>query len=616
MDEIIEPTAAEIPLEKSAKAAGKVKPSWREYLETDEATRVVYLVFAFIAIVMVMSFTQFQTKAICCGDWDGYYHIKTSMLMWESFSQGKWLPTFEWLPLTVLNPRHYNDHHFLFHLLQIPFLWFFEPVMAAKVAAVTFSSLAVFSVYWLLHRYKVDYPLIWLAAILTCANMFYYRMNMAKAPPLTIIITVAGIYLLFERKYVWLLPLMFAFVWTYSLFPLLLFAAVIWAIIIAWNERRIEWRPLAYTFAGMVLGNIINPYFPNNLLLFYEHFITKFKIGTDFAVAVGGEWYPYTGIELLTNLPVAMAAMLIGYILFVPKSSKLPEKATFFLMFASILLAAQFRSKRFAEYFPPFAILFAAFSWQAFMLKDKVQLPDDFTREIGPYLDVDRQTEKQEMWGTIKQVCVWALGLALIAYFFVNMIGLQKIGIDQGGLLKTLADNEANDKYRRSMEWAQDVDAHGKENIPAGEIIFNTNWDDFPKLFFFNSKHRYVYGLDPNYLFSQNPELYTLLLDITNGKTDDAGPVIRERFGANYVFADSKENDDMIAKLLDSGWAEMVYEDNEARILKIRAAKGEPSKDSVEDAPETEEEKKQLDEEEKAANKINNINVDDEVEAN
>jgi hypothetical protein len=198
------------------------KVTWRQYLETEAATRVVYLIFGFIAIAMVLAFLQFRTDAICCGDWDGYYHIRWSSLLWENFSQGKWLPTFQWLPLTVLNPQDYNDHHFLFHLLQIPFLWFFEPVMAAKVAAVTFSTFAVFSVYWLLYRYNVDYLLVWLAAILTCANMFFYRMSMAKAPALTIIITIAGIYLLFERKYLWLLPLMFAFVWTYSLFPLLL----------------------------------------------------------------------------------------------------------------------------------------------------------------------------------------------------------------------------------------------------------------------------------------------------------------------------------------------------------------------------------------------------------
>ena len=147
------------------------------------------------------------------------------------------------------------------------------------MAAVFYGSLAIFSVYWLMFRYKVDYLLFWLAALLGCANSFFFRMNMAKAPPLTIIFTIIGIFLLFERKYIWLLPLMFVFVWTYSLFPMLFIAAVIWTIIIAWNERKFEWRPLAYTGGGMILGNIINPYFPTNLWLFWEHFITKFKVG-------------------------------------------------------------------------------------------------------------------------------------------------------------------------------------------------------------------------------------------------------------------------------------------------------------------------------------------------
>ncbi|MDM7924064.1 MAG: hypothetical protein QUS14_17370 [Pyrinomonadaceae bacterium] len=575
------------------------KGTWREYFESEDATRLVYLVFAFAAAAMVMAFLQFRTDAICCGDWDGYYHIRWSSLLWESLSSGKGLPSFDWLPLTVLNPEHYNDHHFLFHLLQIPFLWFFEPVMAAKVGAIVFATLAIVALYWLIHRYKVGYPLIWFGGIMTCANMFYYRMNMAKAPPLTIIFTIAGIYMLFERKYVWLLPLMFAFVWTYSLFPLLWIAAIIWVIIIAWNERRFEWQPIAYTTGGMILGNIINPYFPNNLLLFWEHAYTKIKIGSDFAVAVGGEWYPYSGMELLTHFPVAMAAMLIGYILFMPRNGKLPEKDTFFLMFVTILLAAQFRSKRFAEYFPPFAILFAAFSWQAFTQKSAVELPDEFRRDIEPLLDSEKPPA-QVRTENLRTAGVGLIGAALIVYFFVNMVGLQRIGIEHGGLLGTIASNDSNDRYRRAMEWATGVDENGKENIPAGERIFNANWDDFPKLFFYDQKHSYVYGLDPNYLYSQDPELYKSLISITDGRTDEAGPIIRDKFGANYVFVDAKENEQMIAKLLDSGWADIIYEDDEARLLKIRERKGEAPVDT--DQAETEEEKQILDAEERNAN--------------
>lgn len=587
------------------------KQTWSQYLESEQAVRVIYLIFGFLAIAMVMVFLQTRTDAICCGDWDGYYHIKWSSLLWENFSQGKWLPAFDWLPLTVLNPKDYADHHFLFHLLQIPFLWFFEPVMAAKISTIFYGTLAIFSVYWMLFRYGVKHQLIWLAAILTCANAFYYRMNMGKAPPLTIIITVLGVHLLFQRKYVWLLPLMFAFVWTYSLFPLLLFAAIIWTVIIAWNERKFEWQPLAYTGAGMVLGNVINPYFPQNFGLFYEHFATKFKVGADFAVAVGGEWYPYTGMELLTDFPIAMGAMVLGYILFMPKNSKLPERAAFFLAFASILVAAQFRSKRFAEYFPPFAILFAAFSWQAFTAPKAAELPDEFTRDIDPYLDKGMPIGQASTWANVRAASVWVLGISLTVIFLVSLVGFHKFGLNIVGVTENIASNEPADKYKKTMEWATGLDESGAENIPAGELIFNCTWDDFPKLFFYNTKHRYVYGLDPNYLYSQNPEQYKMLKDLTEGKIDDPAPMIREKFGARYVFADAKENTDLFAKLLSSGWGEMIYEDEDARLLKIRDVKGEPD-DLTEDEPATPDEQKILDELERDS--ATNANVDEDEE--
>lgn len=604
MEEILTDNLETETQEEPVKKVSQKKQTWTEWFGTDDAVRWVYLIFGFFAIFMLMTLLQFSTDAVCCGDWDGYYHIRWSAELWNSFKAGHWLPEFKWLPLTVLNPKDYADHHFLFHVLQIPFLWFFNEVMAAKVAAVFYGSLAIFSVYWLLFKYKVDYLLLWFFAILTCANPFYYRMNMAKAPPLTIIFSVIGIYLLFEKKYVWLLPVMFAFVWTYSLFPLLWIAAFIWTLIIIWNEQRFEWRPLIYTTGGMILGNIINPYFPQNLGLFWEHFATKIKIGTDFAVPVGGEWYPYNGQQLLTHFPIAMLAMLMGYILFRPHLKKLPEKATFLLGFVTILLMSQFRSIRFAEYFPPFAILFAAFAWQAFLVTDKPELPEEFKRDIEPLLDKDKPSAKKDIYGILKQVAVWFIGISLVVLMYYNFRGIKIGSIEQEGMITSIKNNEADSRYKDATDWM-------KANIPEGERIFNCNWDDFPKLFFFNTKHAYVYGLDPNYLYSENPDLYKLLGDITAGKTDDAAPIIREKFGARFIFADSRENEDMFAKLLESGWVEMAYEDSEAKILKIRDEKGEPPKETK-DEPETDEEKKILDEMEK--NNTVNLNVDEELE--
>ena len=577
-------------------APRKSGAAWKQWLGTDEAIRWIYLIFGGCAIVLLMVLLQFSTDAICCGDWDGYYHIRWSSLLWENFKHGRGLPEFTWLPLTILSPAKYADHHFMFHLLQIPFLWFFEPVTAAKTAATVYGSLAIFSVYWLMFRYRVDYLLVWFFALLGCASSFLFRINMAKAPPLTIIYSIIGMYLLFERKYVWLLPLMFIFVWTYSLFPLLLIAAFIWTLIIAWNERRFEWRPFTYALVGMILGNVINPYFPNNLLLFWSHFYTKFAAVGKFEVSVGGEWYPYSGLELLMNLPVALAAMLIGYILFAPKNGKLPEKATFFLTFVSILLLGQFTSKRYAEYFPPFAILFAAFSWRAFRAKAAPELPEDFRRDLEPLLDKEKESESEWKNNLIKNIAAAIIGLLLVFWLVYNLRGVHVGSVQEAGLIETLRNNESNDRYARAMAWAN-------ENIPPGERIFNCNWDNFPKMFFYDQQHNYVYGLDPNYLFTENPELSKLIPDLTGGKISDPAPVIREKFGARFVFSEASENAQMIANMLESGWAEIAYRDNEAIIVKIRDAKGEPPPpDSTDESDLSPDEKKQLDEAENADN--------------
>ena len=180
-------------------------------------------------------------------------------------------------------------------------------------------------------------------------------------------------------------------------------------------------------------------------------------------------------------------------------------------------------------------------------------------------------------------------------------------------MIDNITSNEPGDKYRRAMEWATGLDETGADNIPKGEIIFNCTWDDFPKLFFYNTKHRYVYGLDPNYLYSENPELYKLLKDLTEGKIDDPAPLINEKFGANYIFADAKENTDMIAKALESGWVETIYEDDEARLFRIRPVKGD-APDDAKDEPETAEEKKILDDEEANLAKNSNVNIEDDNE--
>ena len=59
---------------------------------------------------------------------------------------------------------------------------------------------------------------------------------------------------------------------------------------------------------------------------------------------------------------------------------------------------------------------------------------------------------------------------------------------------------------------------------------------------------------------------------ITLGQEEDPGPLIRDRFGARYVFSDNQHHD-FFDHARASGWFDIVYEDTECTIMYIRDEK-------------------------------------------
>jgi hypothetical protein len=545
--------------------------------------RAAYFATGALAIGFVFWWLQFSTDAICCGDFDGYYHIGWSRQLWQGFRAGR-LPQFAWLPLTTLNARDYVDHHFLFHVLQIPFTFFSDVRTGAKISAWLFASLALFACYWMILRYRIKYPLLWLVALLGCSAPFLFRMNMTKAMSVSVVLLICGINLLFQRKYLWLLPLAFFFTLTYDMFVLLALVAVIWTTVLWWSEGRIEWRPMAWVAVGIIAGTVINPYFPHNVRLLYEHVLMKFTT-KGFSTAVGQEWYPYESWDFARNCTVAFVSMLAGYIAFNWQDRKRTAHALFFLIFSTILLVANARWRRFAEYWPPFAVLFAAFSLQLVFERARSaygNLPADVLDELEPYLDRPASVAAAQpgaagttMWSERYKTLAASIVTVLLMIPMIAMIVAET---------REIADTAPHEEYTKGIEWI-------RTHVPAGQVVFNTDWDDFPKLFYYDPTHVYVSGLDPTYLYDKDHALSRLFEDITLGRNKDPGPAIRDRFGARYVFTDNENvHNDFYDAALDSGWFEEVYTDKDCTVLYIRDQKGAPPDepdDNPDDADET-----------------------------
>ena len=548
-------------------------------------SRAALLVAGALLIGAVFWYLQFSTGSLCCGDYDAYYHFRWSRMLWEGMRTGHFPPSFDALPLTTLNPKDYVDHHFLFHVLQIPFTFFSDFQTGAKIGTWLFACLAIFSCYWLLVRNRVSYPLVWLVAVIGSSAPFLYRMNMGKAMSVTIVLLVAGIHLLFEKKYRWLLPLAFVFALTYDMVFLLWAMVFFWFVVTVWRERslnrEVAWAfaALGLVFAGTALGFIINPYFPHNLQLLYEHLLIKLT-PSDFTTTVGSEWYPYSTWEFLGNCGVALAAMVVGYVSFKDSGSEGRQRAFLLMLFSTLLMLANMRWRRFAEYFPPFAVLFAAFAAEPLIRR---------AREM--YAAREPAAESSEAEGEaraaeparVENARAWEMILVSTAFVLLAapMVWYAKV------TAQDIAGMAGPDLYKGGMEWLS-------KHAEPGELIVNTDWDDFPKLFFYNPHLAYVSGLDPTYLLDKDRKLaelhgkITIAHDLSDEEVANLGPTIRDNFCvgegekkrcARYVFTDH-EHEDFFNDALDSGWFDEVYTDGDCSILRLREQKGEPPPDN------------------------------------
>jgi hypothetical protein len=487
------------------------------------------LAMGVVAITGVFCWLQFATPSICCGDYDGYYHIKWSQMLWTGLRHFNFPPTFEWLPLTTLGPTQYADQHFLFHVLLIPFTWFGELRLGAKVAAVLFGSAAVFSLYWLTLRYRIRYPLLWLMALLGCGWAFYVRLNMTKAQSISIVFIVAGIILLFERKYVWLAPAAFLYVWTYNLFVLLGVLALIWTAVVWWSERKVEWKPLLWTAIGMLAGFVVNPFFPHDVHLFIHHLVAK-SGKMSISSGVGFEWYPLASLDFLQGSFIACAAMAVGYIAFgyalgFNRNERVRlQRPLLLMLFSTFLLLITVRSARFMEYWPPLAVVFAAFAMQSAWNAAE----SDSDNSDAKVEESDSGSEGEEAYEGMEEEA----SAARLAKWQVSVIGV----LLAAGMVYSLRLAHAKisditldpDHYRAGAEWM-------RMNIPAGALIYDLFWWDFPKLFYYDTEHRYVSGLDPLYLAGLHPELQSLSDRLELGTEPDPAAAIHSLFAGAYV---------------------------------------------------------------------------------
>jgi asparagine N-glycosylation enzyme membrane subunit Stt3 len=253
---------------------------------------------------------------------------------------------------------------------------------------------------------------------------------------------------------------------------------------------------------------------------------------------VGNEWFPYQTRTLLENSPLALAAFASGILALGLHERRMDTRTSASLLAALLFGLMLFQARRFIEYFPPFALLFAAFAWSP-LLESLSSL------ETGTRFSMRRFSPSLLAAG--------ALALVIAAGVWITLPQAQS----------SLRASKDYRLYAAASQWLQ---AH----TPAGERVFQTDWDDFPRLFYYNTHNTYLIGLDPTYMQLYDPELYDQWVDLTQGKVQQPSEIIRSRFGSSYAISDLAHPEFIFQAENDPGLRE-VYRDDEAVIFQVLA---------------------------------------------
>ena len=477
---------------------------------------------------------QFSTPDM--PDNDGYYHIKLAAIMRQEGLR----PDFPWLPLTILNEREYYDHHFLFHVALIPFT-IGDLRLGAKWASVTFASLAFLAVWWLLRGQRVRFAGLWALGLLAVSEAFLYRMSITRAQSLSLGLLALSLHWMLQGRTKLFFLVGFFYVWMYNAFPLLPILGLVYALGVWLVEHRLLLKPAVYATLGSIAGLVINPYFPYDIIFALRHILPKALGATD--VSVGNEWFPYTTAQLLENSWPALLVLGLGVLSLGLSGRKMNTATAVGLLSAFLFGGMTLSSRRFIEYFPAFALVFGAFAVQS-LVGTGGWLEESLTSLPG----------KLRRWVFAPRQ-IWGPGLA--ALFIIGLSAFHTLP----AAIESIQSSKPYETYAEASSWLV-------ENTQPGERIFQTDWDDFPRLFFYNTHNTYLIGLDPTYMQLYNAGLYDDWVAITRGEVDQPSEQIEGKFAASYVLSDLNHTS-FIRKANADPRLEEVYRDRYAVVYQL-----------------------------------------------
>jgi hypothetical protein len=483
------------------------------------------LISGIIAALSYVVFLQFSSPAFY--DPDSYYHIAVSGFI---KNYGLHYP-FHWTQFSIFRDS-FSDKDLLFHLMNLPFLFLTNNLVAAGKYAFIFQAGLFFLVYlFVLRKYLPDYlAAAFLLLPLTSPTFTSYILQLRPAT-LANGLTVLGIYFLINKRTIglFIVSLLYALAHI-SFFMLIVFAFTCEILRLSLNKEFFA-KNIYAALAGIACGCLLHPNFPHNIFSQYLNGIVVplYALnGTDLNFA--GELYTLnTKSAVITNFTLFFSLYAALCAAFTAKR-KISFATSAWFASTSIYLLLAFFGNRY--WYPANALFFIFFASYA----------NDWLK--GRRL--------RELSGKIK-LTVAAYFIAVLAFFPPGFKELTNF-------TKTFSARSIH--FENTGSWMRD-------NIPAGQTIYHSYWDSSPYFICLNPKDNYLNTLDPMYMFCRYPREFQLLNELSLGRVDKPYEAIGKIFKCGYGYLDKTEP--LYRQISEyPGRFKVLYEDGEGVVFQLR----------------------------------------------
>ena len=437
---------------------------------------------------------------------DAYYHIAMA-----DKSPGVIMDkTFPWMTMSNWT-EHFSDKELLYHL-SLSLVRAYQKILNIPLGppfnfpAIFFTGILLASFVYTANYFKIKNIIYYTLTLIFISPFFTDRILMLRPHLLSISLMLLACPLINSIKSRENLGKVFVFgfitSWTYSNPHFILLPVIVFAAIKFKRNKLLAFGIIAMTLAGLIMGYVIHPQFPNTFINWKIQCIDVIQqaVKTSRVVSLGTEFKSPDIIWLLKN---SAAFILTGIGFFIIKKLinhkrfLINSPAASFGIISLLTCLGTLLGIRVMEYALPFSILFLGVVYNQYKIHYPSQLRNKEKKSTRLYLKV----------------------LVIVTAFFFMVY--------EGEIIRKRATIKPISQF---SDWIK------TSNIPKHTVIGNLIWSDFPFLFYSLPEYRYLYGIEPMFAFHSNPQKVEKIELLIRGKLKLQPYELSELLNTNYAF--------------------------------------------------------------------------------